>query len=40
MIYMGRHPNSYDNPYSDTIGYKVKIYRPRNVQIEIIEDNK
>lgn len=35
MIYIGKHQDAYDTPFSDTIGRKIKIYKPKNIEIEI-----
>ena len=42
MIYLGMHPNDYDDPFAD--GYhpreKIKISKSKNVDIEIINETK
>lgn len=38
MIYLSFQPLSYDNPFSDTIGYKVRVFKPRNVEVEVVEE--
>jgi len=38
MIYIGRHPDAYDNPFSDPMPIQhVKVIKPKNVEIEIVE---
>lgn len=38
MIYIDNHLLSYDNAFSAPVGYKVKVFRPRGVEIEIINE--
>lgn len=38
MIYIGKHPNAYNNPFSAPTGYKIKVFKPKNIEIEIVEE--
>lgn len=38
MIYIGEHKNAYDNPFSMSMGYKIRVYKPKGVKIEVIEE--
>jgi len=35
LIYIDKYPDSYDTPFSDFIGRKVRIIKPKNLEIEI-----
>ena len=37
-MYLSFKPLSYDNAFSAPVGYKVKVFKPRNVDIEIVNE--
>lgn len=39
MIYIDKHPNAYDEPFSAPIGYKIKIFKPKGIDVQIVEED-
>ena len=37
LIIIGRKPNDYDAPFSSTYGYKIRVMKPHNVNVEVVD---
>lgn len=40
LIAIGKNGNAYDNPFSAKYGYKIRVMRPKNVEVEVVEDKE
>lgn len=37
LIIIGRKPNEYDAPFSSTYGYKIRVMKPRDINVEVVD---